>query len=302
MYLITGASGFIGKRLVNALKLEDARLTLMARKKISGCNTIICDLESNTIPNDAMNNIDIVIHLAGYAHDTKNSDSFAYRYKSLNVDAVLKLANLASNSGVKKFIFISSVKASGAPFPEKCMTESDQGSPRDLYGKSKREAELELLKISNKSKMEVTILRPALVYGPNVKGNLLMMMSSIKKGWFPPLPKKNNRRSMVHIDDLVKAVIFISKDSRTDGEIINITDGKAYSSREIYEVMCNILERPIPKWSMPLLIFKIVSLISFGKLFDFEKLFANEYFSSDKLNSLGFSAERSLGDMNETNF
>tara|TARA_B100000795_G_scaffold151731_1_gene113651 strand:- start:506 stop:1414 length:909 start_codon:yes stop_codon:yes gene_type:complete len=302
VYLITGASGFIGIRLINALKSEGIDLTLLSRNKIYGFETVICDLERGPIPVNIMSQVDTIIHLAGYAHDVRNSALTSDRYKSINVDTSVHLANLASIAGVKKFIFISSVKAGGAPSPEKCMTELDQGVPKDLYGKSKREAELELLKISNKSEMKILILRPALVYGPNVKGNLSMMLSSIKKGWFPPLPNKNNRRSMIHVDDLVRAIILLSKSSCSSGNIFNATDGNPYSTREIYEVMCKILGKSTPKWSVPFLLFKIVSLVTFGKLFDIEKLFGDEYYSSDKLSSLGFKAQRSLGEMNETNF
>ena len=99
----------------------------------------------------------------------------------MNFDVTVRLANKASTSGVEKFVFVSSVKASGAPFLEKCMTESDQVEPKDEYGASKRKSELELIKISQKSNMKISIVRPSLVYGPNVKGNLNEMMFAIKK-------------------------------------------------------------------------------------------------------------------------
>lgn len=302
MYLITGASGFIGSRLANALKIESIPFLVLGRKKNTSFETVICDLESDTIPTEIISKVDTIIHLAGYAHNTKNSASQASQYQLLNIDATIRLANLASISGVKKFIFISSVKASNASLSKKCLKESEQFEPKETYGKTKRIAELELFKISSKSKMEVTVLRPALVYGPNVKGNLLAMMSGIQKGWFPPLPKTDNRRSMVHIDDLVRAIILVSKDFRANGKIFNVTDGQPHSSREIYEVMCNILDKPIPKWKVPFFIFRVLSIISFGKLFDINKLFGNECYSSKEISSLGYKTYRSLGEMNETIF
>ena len=300
MYLITGATGFIGSKLINALKLEQETVLLLARKKISGFRTIVCDLESDLIPNNIFSEVDTIIHLAGYAHDKRNSK--AHLHRSLNVDITARLANLASVSGVKKFVFISSVKASGAPFPEKCMTESDQGDPKDEYGRSKRKAELELIKISKKSNMMISIVRPALVYGPDVKGNLSEMMVAINKGYFPPLPSINNRRSMVHIDDLVRAIILVARDGRANGNIFNVTDGNPHSSREIYLAMCNILGKKIPKWKVPIFLFRVLSIITLGKLFEIDKLFGNECYSSKKLNSLGYKAKRSLGEMNETIF
>lgn len=300
MYLITGATGFIGSKLVKALNLEQEPTLILARKKIPGFETVICDLETDLIPNDIFSEVDTIIHLAGYAHDKRNSKS--HLNKLLNFDVTVRLAKKASVSGVRKFVFISSVKASGAPFLEKCMTESDQAEPEDEYGSSKRKSELELIKISQKSKMKISIVRPALVYGPNVKGNLNEMMFAIKKGFFPPIPNVKNRRSMVHVDDLVRAIILISRDVRANGKIFNVTDGKPYSSREIYLEMCTLLGKQAPNWKVPLFLFKVLSVITFGKLFEIEKLFGSEYYSSEELNKLGYKAERSLGEMNETIF
>ena len=98
------------------------------------------------------------------------------------------MARLAVKNDVKQFIFTSSVKAGGKAASKKCINESDQSEPEAGYGKSKRVAELELLKIGKASGMHVAIIRTSLVYGPNVKGNLKLMLAGIKKGWFPTLP------------------------------------------------------------------------------------------------------------------
>ena len=105
------------------------------------------------------------------------------------------------------------------------MTEEDQGEPEGIYGKTKREAELILLEIGRQSGMQVSIVRPSLVYGQGVKGNLRLMLSWIEKGWFPPLPEVNNRRSMIHVDDLVRALLLVAGDDRANGEIYIATDG-----------------------------------------------------------------------------
>ena len=151
------------------------------------------------------------------------------------------MAQKAVDNGVKFFVFVSSSKAGGNPIPGKCANEMDQTEPEGIYGKTKREAELRLLEIGRKSGMHVSIVRPALIYGPNMKGNLRLMLSSIKKGLFPPLPETGNRRSMIHVDDLVEAIILIAEDYRANGEIFIATDGEQYSSRDIYKSMCNII-------------------------------------------------------------
>ena len=135
------------------------------------------------------------------------------------------------------------MKAGGKAVSGQCINESDQDEPEGIYGKSKREAEIKLLKIGKESGMHVSIIRPSLVYGPNVKGNLQLMLSGIKKGWFPPLPEIGNKRSMIHVDDLVRAILLVATDERANGEIFIATDSMPYSSREIYNTMCDVLEK-----------------------------------------------------------
>jgi len=298
-FLVTGSGGFIGKRLVNAI---DGKVKVVSRERRSDYETVVCDLEKDPIPKDLFKCIDVVFHLAGIAHDTKNLKSFGGSYYAVNVDATYRLAKLASNSRVKKFVFISSVKAGGAVIPGKCMNESDQRIPEGLYAESKREAELQLLKIGKESGMHVSIIRPSLVYGPKVKGNLRSMLIGITKGWFPPLPEINNRRSMIHVDDLVEAILLVAEDERANGEIFIATDGTPYSSREIYNVLCSLSGRSISKWSTPKILFDIASLVSPGIKYKLNKLLGDECYSSDKLETLGFEAKKSLKDMNETDF
>mgnify|MGYP000108954966 CR=1 FL=1 len=150
--------------------------------------------------------------------------------------------------------------------------------------------------------MHVSIIRPSLVYGPNVKGNLQLMLSGIKKGWFPPLPEMGNRRSMIHVDDLVRAILLIAEDKRANGEIFIATDGTPYSSREIYDSMCSAAGKSIPKWSMPEALFNLASLVSPRIKYKINKLLCDECYSSAKLEALGFKAKKSLKDMNETDF
>ena len=197
---------------------------------------------------------------------------------------------------MKRFIFVSSVKAGGSAITGRCMTEEDQGEPEGIYGKTKREAEIKLLEISHQSSMHVSIVRPSLVYGPGVKGNLRKMLSGIEKGWFPPLPEVGNRRSLIHVDDLVQALLLTAADDRANGEIFIATDGVPHSSREIYVAMCHILEKSVPRWSIPKFLFERVFLLSPRFRYKAEKLFGDEFYSSKKLEDLGYRAERGLKD------
>lgn len=297
--LISGATGFFGKRLLGAL---DGNIRLLSREKQPDYETIVCDFEKIDIPKSALELIDTVFHTAGFAHDMRNAGEIEDLYHKVNVNATIQLAELAVESGVKKFIFISSVKAGGRPTFGVCASEKDQGDPEGIYGNTKREAELRLLKIGKESGMHVSIMRPSLVYGPGVKGNLQLMLSGIKKGWFPPLPETSNKKSMIHVDDLARAVLLLADDDRANGEIFIATDGIPHSSREIYNAMCSVLGKSIPKWSIPKFLFDIVSLISLRIKYKVNKLFGDECYSSSKIEALGFKARKTLKDMNETDF
>jgi len=299
---VTGGSGFIGQRLTVALKQLDGEIRVLSRAKHSDYDTIVCDFQSEVIPDHALNNVNTVFHLAGFTHDMRDASKISDFYYKVNVSATVQLANLAVKSGVKRFVFVSSVKAGGSPAPGICANEKDQKNIGDVYGKTKREAELKLLAIGRESDMHVSIIRPSLVYGPDVKGNLKLMLSGIGKGWFPPLPETGNRRSMIHVDDLVRAILLVTEDKRANGEIFIATDGTPHSSRGIYNAMCNVIGKSIPKWSVPKFLFDVVSLISPRIKYKLNKLLGDECYSSAKLEALGFKAQKTLKDMSETDF
>ncbi len=296
---ITGATGFVGKRLVKAI---DSNIRVLSREKQPDYETVVFDLKSEVIPDNALDGVDTVFHLAGFSHDLRDATKIQNIYQKVNVDATIRLAKLAVKSNVKRFIFVSSVKAGGNPRLGTCTNEKDQKNTEDVYGKTKREAELALLKIGEESGIHVSIIRPSLVYGPNVKGNLKLMLSGVKKGWFPPLPETGNRRSMIHVDDLVQAILLVAEDKRANGEIFIATDGTPHSSREVYNAMCSVLDKSIPKWSVPKFLFDAVSLISPRIKYKLHKLLGDECYSSAKLEALGFKAKKTLKDMNETSF
>ena len=298
-YLVTGSTGFIGNRLLGLLKTIDCDVRLLARSKVDNYETVGCNLGEDRIPGHTLESVDTIFHLAGFAHDMQDPSKVKHLYHAVNVEATVELARLAVISGVKRFVFVSSVKAGGSPLSEHCASESD---PEGVYGKSKREAELKLLKIGKESGMHVSIIRPSLAYGPGAKGNLQLMLSSIARGWFPPLPETGNRRSMIHVDDLVRAILLVANDDRANGEIFIATDGAPHSSREIYNAMCSALDKSIPKWSIPKFLFDMVSLISPRIKYKLNKLLGDECYFSAKLEALGFKAQKILKDMNETDF
>ena len=165
-----------------------------------------------------------------------------------------------------------------------------------VYGQTKREAELKLLEIARQSSMRVSIVRTSLVYGVNDKGNLALMRRGIQQGGFPPLPETGNKRSMIHGDDLVKALLLVAEDSRANGEIYIATDGVPHTSREIYDAFCKAVGKSVPQWSVPKIVFEGLSLLSPRIRYKVDKLLGDDYYSSDKLEKFGFRAKKSLKD------
>ena len=294
--LITGGTGFIGCRLIELLQNKIHSICLLSRQKHPDYKTIVCDLAHENIPASAILPFDTIFHLAGVTHDQSYSSKMEHLYHSINVNATFNLAKIAAQNGVKRFVYISSVKAGGSAITGRCITEEDQREPEGIYGRSKREAELKLLEIARKSDMHVSIIRPSLVYGPSVKGNLAKMKSWVEKGWFPPLPETGNRRSMIHVEDLVRAILFVAGDERANGEIFIATDGSPKSSRKIYEAICYQVNKSVPSWSIPEFMFDGVGLFSQRLQYKVDKLLNDECYSSAKLESLGFRPKLTLND------
>ena len=300
--LVTGATGFIGLKLIKSLEDCGYSIRILSRNNNLDYDTAICDLQNEKIPESALDSVDVIFHLAGHAHDLASDSIQEKIYYDVNLGGTVKLIKIAVQKKVRQFIYVSSVKAGGVPGFGVCASENDQGEPEGIYGKTKREAELKLLKIGEESDIYLSIIRPSLVYGPNVKGNLQLMLSGIKKGWFLPLPETNNKISMIHVDDLVRAILLVADDDRANGEIFIATDGTPYSSREIYNFMCSALGKPNPKWSVPKSFFDMASLINPRIRYKLNKLLGDKCYSSAKLEALGFKAKKSLKDINETDY
>ena len=144
---VTGATGFIGQRLLVGLEATGEGVRILSRNHHPDYETVVCDLQFEAIPEDGLDGVDTVFHLAGFTHDLRDASKLEHLYRALNVDATVRLTELAVRSGVKQFVFVSSVKAGGY--------DEEQGSPDGVYGQTKREAELKFLDIGRQSEMLV---------------------------------------------------------------------------------------------------------------------------------------------------
>jgi len=202
----------------------------------------------------ALNNSDVVVHAAARAHVMREEsvDPLA-EYRKVNRDATLALAQLAAQAGVKRFIFVSSIKVNGEMTrPGEMFTPDDYFVPSDPYGLSKYEAEQGLLAIARETGMEVVIIRPPLVYGPNVKGNFASMVNWVKKGVPLPLGAVRNLRSMVALDNLVDFIALCADRDRSPkaaNELFLISDGVDVSTSDLLRKVakaCGVKSRLLP--------------------------------------------------------
>ena len=241
--LLTGATGFVGSALQKRI-LEDGNynLTIATRNIAKPLDTVyavqINDLTATTDWTNALQDIDVVIHSAARVHimDDKTADPLA-EFRKVNVEGTLNLARQAVEAGVKRFIFISSIKVNGEGTKRgKPYTADSTPNPVDPYGISKYEAEQGLFEIAEEAGLEVVIIRPTLVYGKNVKGNFYSLMKWAYKGI--PLPVggiKQNLRSLVSVDNLVDFIVTCIDHKNAKNEVFLISDDDDISTAGLLE-------------------------------------------------------------------
>jgi nucleoside-diphosphate-sugar epimerase len=252
LYLVTGAGGFVGSALCRFLQGRGCGVRALLRRPAEGPwdERVVCDLSAEGLPAGVTDGVDGVFHLAGIAHLADISGVPEALYRRVNVQATGRLLEAAAASGTGRLVYFSSVKAAADP-GRRCVDESWDEPPEDAYGRSKLEAERLVLAAGGPAGMHVCNLRPTLVYGPGVKGNLARMIEAVERGVFPPLPEFGNRRSMIGLDDLIEAAWLAMQDPRASDRTYILCDGVDYSTRALYLAIREALGRPAPRWALP---------------------------------------------------
>lgn len=247
--LVTGSNGFLGKALVNQLgKLKNHQIRCVIRSRIKAKNSekyvLIKNIDGNTDWSNALEAQTTVIHTAARAHVMKeNTNDQIDLYRSTNVEGTLKLAQQAAVMGVKRFIFISSIKVCGEHSKEgMAFSQHDMPNPQDAYGRSKLEAELGLMEINKKTKMEVVIIRPPLIYGSGVKGNFSQLMKIIQRGIPLPFGSINNKRSLIGLDNLIDLIVTCIDHPNAAGQTLLASDGQDLSTTELLSCLAQALD------------------------------------------------------------
>ena len=264
MILITGATGFVGKALLQRLLADDESQRLVVAVRRGGQRwpepvlpIVTGDLTPSTDCSIALEGVAVVVHSAARVHvmhDTEADPLTAFR--AVNVDGTLNLARQAAAAGVKRFVFVSSVKVNGESTPlGRPFTESDAHNPQDAYGQSKHEAEKGLRQLSADTGMEVVIIRPPLVYGPGVKANFAALMRAVQRGWPLQLGAVHNQRSLVGLDNLVDFIVTCIAHPQAANQTFLVSDGQDLSTTELVRGMAQAAGvparlLPVPVWAL----------------------------------------------------
>ncbi|UCV06649.1 NAD-dependent epimerase/dehydratase family protein [Dechloromonas denitrificans] len=234
--LVTGASGFIGRALCPYLSSlgHEVVPTVRATCGLPG-ERLVTDEASFRI---ALQGCDSVVHLAGRAHVVHDQERTPLEaFRAANINTTLELANRAIGAGVRRFVYMSTIKVNGEETLPGCsFRPDDPPAPKDPYAISKWEAEQGLRAIAEKAGLEVVIVRPPLVYGPGAKGNFASLIEWVKRGWALPLGAVHNRRSMIALENLVSFTALcadVDASPNAKGQVFVVSDGEDVSTTEL---------------------------------------------------------------------
>jgi nucleoside-diphosphate-sugar epimerase len=255
---VTGASGFVGSALVQELAGSSRHLCrALFRLQPASVNPlvdarVVGDLAAAEDLNEALAGVDVLIHAAARAHvllDGETDPLEAYRH--INVAGTERIASAAIAAGVRRLVYISSIGVNGKRNFDRPFTEADEPAPVDDYGRTKWEAEQKLQSFARDGSLELVILRPPLVYGPRVKGNLARLMRIIARGIPLPLASVDNQRSMIGLGNLISAIVTSAEHPATKGRTFLVSDQHDLSTPELIRLIARSLGRVPNLWPFP---------------------------------------------------
>ena len=253
--VVTGASGFVGRTLASLLQSNGDSVLGVCRSagELGFPATTLPSFGDTDALKQPLSDAEVVIHCAARVHvmQDKVTDPLSV-FREVNRDLTLKLARLAADNGVKRFVFLSSVKVNGeSTSSSRPFRPDDTPAPEDPYGISKLEAEQGLQQIALETGMEVVIIRPPLVYGPGVKGNFASMIKLVEKGLPLPFGAIDNRRSLVGLDNLVDLIITCIDHPNAANQVFLVSDGEDLSTSGLLRRVAKAMGRPSRLISVP---------------------------------------------------
>ena len=277
---ITGANGFVGKFLCKVLVSSNKSVRGIVRTSDTSMNSSkieyvsLGDMNSEINWREHLNGFDCIIHCAGKAHDM-NEKNNVNMYHSINTEVTKVLAEQAVKSGVKRFIFLSTIKVNGESTGNNnqnfIFKNKDIPNPQDAYSTSKLEAEKLLWEISAKTNLEIVVVRLPLVYGYGSKGNLAKLIKLINSGMFLPFSLINNKRSLIGIDNLVDLLIRCIDHPEASGKTFLASDRKDLSTPEFIKLIASSMERKASSFPFPISVLKFLGSV-FGRREEINRL------------------------------
>lgn len=241
--LITGATGFVGTVAVRTFlaKGHSVRAALRAPQEGLECESVVVgEIQPDTDWGRSLEGIDAVVHLAARVHVMRDDAAGALQFRRINTDGTLRLARAAEAAGVKRFVFVSSIKVNGEATTGRPFCADDEPHPSDAYARSKLLAERGLLEMDG---IETVIIRPPLVYGAGAKGNLARLCRLARSGWPVPLGGIVNRRDLVGVDNLASLIECCVWHPKAAGQVFLVSDGEALSTPQLYHLIAEGLGR-----------------------------------------------------------
>lgn len=290
--LITGAGGFVGQALCKRITHHSAwdKVISVSRKKLnSPCanelihyHTIV-SLQELCGQTELLSDVDCIVHLAARVHQMNDlSEDPLSEFRAVNTEATCLLATAAAAAGVRRFIYLSSIKVIGDGSQEHRYTELSPQKPADPYALSKWEAEQKLKQIAEETGLEVVIIRPPLVYGENVKANFQTMLKVVQKGIPLPVALIQNKRSLIYVENLVDAILTTSIHPKASNQTFLVSDGEDVSTPQLIIAIANALERPAKLLPIPVWLLTISGML-LGKSQSVSRLTSSLYVDSSKL-------------------
>ncbi|NBO82142.1 MAG: SDR family oxidoreductase [Betaproteobacteria bacterium] len=271
--LITGGTGFVGQLLARTIQAQGHNV-VRAVRQAQPDSVLISTVDGSTSWHEALQGCDSVVHLAARVHVMHDKSTDPVReFRRVNVEGTAHLARQASVAGVRRLVFLSSVKVNGEATQEgRPFTPDDPPAPEDPYGMSKHEAEQALRQIAADSGMEVVIIRPPLVYGPGVKANFESMMRWLARGIPLPLAAvTQNRRSLVALDNLVDLIVTCLNHPAAANQTFLASDGEDLSTAELLKRMSAAMGKPARLFYVPQALLKLATSLS-NKLGTYQRL------------------------------
>jgi nucleoside-diphosphate-sugar epimerase len=289
MTLVTGASGFVGSHLIEEMERRGLPVRGVTRGTAPGLTTIP-SYGPEVDWSEYLEGVDTVIHLAARVHVMQETslDPLSL-FRKANVAATINLARQAAATGVRRFVFVSSIKVNGERTePDRPFTANDPPSPRDPYGISKAEAEAALMAVARETGIEITIVRPPLVYGPGVRGNLRTLMKWAATGMPSIFAGIKNKRSFVHVENLCDLLIMVRNHPMAANQVFLISDGQDMSTHELYLRLANLARRKPLSIPVPVPVLQLFGQLM-GRSDAIHRLTESlQIDQSDSLNALGW--------------